>query len=365
MNVSRNNNDAATNPAKDAEMLDVPVAAVIAGRSSRSSSSGGWASVKKVLPEVVVRKSFTGKMAISGSRQKEKFAKRGSDVPPADPENLEKNFDSVSTLGAPSIFQYSSGSWASWKAKRTPAADNEDGEASVLRQEKKANARRECLRAYKSSRRPMTIADLANSRRKAGRQEKDETTEPQVEKSRRISTKMLGRKGTIHRVSEEIKESSSSSHDSSSEMSITIGDLANNHRKAGRQEIHETTEPKIDKSRDPLQKSRHIREGLEASSSSSDEGNDTISALKSVIANLKQKLRRETERVVRLEVELEVANETIRKLSKEGEKRDRASSWGESSTAAYDLYVLKSKIKDLEVKNKALKKQLIEHLSAA
>ena len=87
-----------------------------------------------------------------------------------------------------------------------------------------------------------------------------------------------------------------------------------------------------------------------------------------MIVNLKQKLRRETEKVVRLEVELEVANETIRNMSKE----DGGMEGGEfgnngilqGSTAAYDLYVLKSRIKDLEDKNKTLKKQLIEHLSA-
>lgn len=100
MNALSNNNAAANNPAADEEIFDVPVAAIHAGRSSRSNR--GWSKVKKVLPDVVaVRSSFQGKMAVSGSRQKEQFAKRGSDVPPADPGDLEKNFDSVSTLGAP------------------------------------------------------------------------------------------------------------------------------------------------------------------------------------------------------------------------------------------------------------------------
>ena len=303
MNVSSNNNAAATKPAADTEMFDVPVAAIHASRSSRSN---GWSKVKKVLPDVVaVRSSFQGKMAVSGSRQKEKFAKRGSDVPPADPGDLEKNFDSVSTLGAPSGFHDSNSDGfqhaGAWKSKRSNA--EEDGEDSAVRREKDINKRRENIRADRSSRMSMTIADLANNRRTDGRSERVEKAEPKVERSRRTGTKMFGRNELIRRISE----------------------------------------------------------GMEMSSSSSDEDSDTIGALKSVIVNLKQK-------VVRLEVELEVANETIRKMSKEdggmeGGEFDRNGIL-EGSTAAYDLYVLKSRIKDLEDKNKTLKKQLIEHLSA-
>ena len=318
MNALSNNNAAANNPAADEEIFDVPVAAIHAGRSSRSNR--GWSKVKKVLPDVVaVRSSFQGKMAVSGSRQKEQFAKRGSDVPPADPGDLEKNFDSVSTLGAPSGFHDSNsdGLWNTggvWKSKRTNA--EEDEEDSLVRQEKDTNKRRENLRADRSSRMSMTIADLASTnrnRRTGGRSEKAERiekAEPKFKKSRRASTKMFGRNELIRRISE----------------------------------------------------------GMEMSSSSSDEDSDTIGALKSVIVNLKQKLRRETEKVVRLEVELEVANETIRKMSKEGGGVE-GSEFGnngvlEGSTAAYDLYVLKSRIRELEDKNKTLKKQLIEHLSA-
>ena len=313
MNVSSNNNAAATNPAADTEIFDVPVAAIHASRSSRSN---GWSKVKKVLPDVVaVRSSFQGKMAVSGSRQKEKFAKRGSDVPPADPGDLEKNFDSVSTLGAPSGFHDSNSDGfqhaGAWKSKRSNA--EEDGEDSAVRREKDINKRRENIRADRSSRMSMTIADLANNRRtdgRSGRAERVEKAEPKVERSRHTGTKMFGRNELI----------------------------------------------------------RRIREGMEMSSSSSDKDSDTIGALKSVIVNLKQKLQRETEKVVRLEVELEVANETIRKMSKEdggmeGGEFDRNGIL-EGSTAAYDLYVLKSRIKDLEEKNKTLKKQLIEHLSA-
>ena len=312
MNVSNNNNAAATNPAADTEMFDVPVAAVHAGRSSRNN----WSKVMKVLPEVVaVRSSFQGKMAVSGSRQKEKFAKRGSDVPPADVTDIEKNFDSVSTLGAPSGFHDSNSDGfqhaSAWKSKRSNG--EEDGDDSAVRREKDINRRRENLRADRSSRMSMTIADLSNNRRNGGRSERTERVEkaePKAEKSRRTGTNMIGRNELIRRISE----------------------------------------------------------GMEMSSSSSDEDSDTIGALKSVIVNLKQKLRRETEKVVRLEVELEVANETIRNMSKE----DGGMEGGEfgnngilqGSTAAYDLYVLKSRIKDLEDKNKTLKKQLIEHLSA-
>ena len=318
MNTSSTNNAAATNPAADAEIFDVPVAAVHAGRSSRSNT---WSKVKKVLPEVVaVRSSFQGKMAVSGSRQKEKFAKRGSDIPPADPGDLDKNFDSVSTLGAPSGFHDSNSDLfqnaGAWKSKRTSA--EEDGEDSAVRREKDVNRKRENLRADRSSRMSMTLADLAstnrNHRRAGGRSEnsepKVEKAEGKVERSRRTSTKMLERKELIRRISE----------------------------------------------------------GLEVSSSSSDEDNDTIGTLKSVIVNLKQKLQRETEKVVRLEVELEVANETIKKMSKEGEGTEGGEFGSngivEGSTAAYDLYVLKSRIRELEDKNKTLKKQLIEHLSA-
>ena len=313
MNVSNNNNAAATNPAADTEMFDVPVAAIHASRSSRSN---GWSKVNKVLPDVVaVRSSFQGKMAVSGSRQKEKFAKRGSDVPPADPGDLEKNFDSVSTLGAPSGFHDSNSDefqhGGVWKSKRSNG--EEDGDDSAVRREKDINRRRENLRADRSSRMSMTIADLSNNRRNGGRSERTERVEkaePKAEKSRRTGTNMIGRNELIRRISE----------------------------------------------------------GMEMSSSSSDEDSDTIGALKSVIVNLKQKLRRETEKVVRLEVELEVANETIRNMSKE----DGGMQGGEfgnngilqGSTAACDLYVLKSRIKDLEDKNKTLKKQLIEHLSA-
>lgn len=316
MNTSSNNNAAATNPAADEEIFDAPVAAIHAGRSSRSNR--GWSKVKNLPGVVAVRSSFQGKMAVSGSRQKEEFAKRGSDVPPADPSDLDKNFDSVSTLGAPSGFHDSSEGFqntgGAWKSKRTNA--EEDGEDSVVRREKDVNIRREKPRADRSSRMSMTIADLASTnrnRRTNGRSEKTESVEkagPKVEKSRLTSTKMFGRNDLIRRISE----------------------------------------------------------GLEVSSSSSDEDSDTIGALKSVIVNLKQKLRRETEKVVRLEVELEVANETIRKMSKEdgGMEGGEFGRNGilEGSTAAYDLYVLKSRIRDLEDKNKTLKKQLIEHLSA-
>ena len=108
---------------------------------------------------------------------------------------------------------------------------------------------------------------------------------------------------------------------------------------------------------------RRISEGMEEE--------DKMEAMRLEILDLKAKLEEKEEKMVTMEVELEMALESLREAKEKmaageaaAERVERRASEEASrsshdkSTSAYDLYSLKSRIKELEMENKRLRKQL-------
>ena len=109
---------------------------------------------------------------------------------------------------------------------------------------------------------------------------------------------------------------------------------------------------------------RRISEGMEEE--------DKMEAMRLEIIDLKAKLEEKEEKMVTMEVELEMALESLReakeKMAADKAAADRVerraseemsrSSHDKSTSSAYDLYSLKSRVKELEMENRRLRKQL-------
>ena len=108
---------------------------------------------------------------------------------------------------------------------------------------------------------------------------------------------------------------------------------------------------------------RRISEGMEEE--------DKMETMRLELIDLKAKLEEKEEKMVTMEVELEMALESLREAKEKmaageaaAERVERRASEEASrsshdkSTSAYDLYSLKSRIKELEMENNRLKKQL-------
>ena len=228
------------------------------------------------IPSLVgIRASFAGKMAVSGSLNKDKMSKRDIAVPPCDAEDPEKNWDSVSTIGnqCAELLGGTHGGGAKAPSSGRLAAANHFLEQG-----------------------PNLLDDLM------------------------------------------------------------ADDEANN--------IGSPSSPTTGKA--PTRPSaimRRISEGMEEE--------DKMETMRLEILDLKAKLEEKEEKMVTMEVELEMALESLRE-AKEKKAADEAvadrverrasedvsrSSHDKSSTSAYDLYSLKSRIKELEMENKRLKKK--------
>ena len=221
------------------------------------------------IPSLVgIRASFTGKMAVSGSLNKDNMSRGDIPVPPCDAEVPEKNWDSVSTLG----YQCAELLGATRDDRSKAAGPSGRLEAANQFLEKPPN----------SLLNDLTAEDEANS---------------------------------------------PSSH-------------------AGKA------------SKRPSAIMRRISEGMEEE--------DKMLAMRLEIIDLKAKLEEKEEKMVTMEVELEVALESLREAkAKEKMAADEAAADQVGrrasdgySTSAYDLYALKSRIKELEMENKRMRKQL-------
>lgn len=225
------------------------------------------------IPSLVgIKASFVGKMAVSGSLNKDNMSRGDIPVPPYDAEHPEKNWDSVSTLG----YQCAElpGGTFDGGAKAAPSGRLEAANQFL---EKPPNSLLDELMADGEANSPSSHTGKASKR--------------------------------------------------------------------------------------PSAIMRRISEGMEEE--------DKMEAMRLEIIDLKAKLEEKEEKMVTMEVELEMALESLRE-AKEKMAADKASavrverraseeasrSSNGHSTSAYDLYALKSRIKELEMENKRLRKQL-------
>ena len=235
------------------------------------------------IPSLVgIRASFTGKMAVSGSLNKDKLSSRDILVPPCDAEDPEKNWDSVSTLG----YQCAELLGATRDDRSKAAGPSGRLEAANQFLEKPPNSLLNDLMAEDEANSPPSHAGKASKR-------------PSV---------------IMRRISEACSE------------------------------------------------------GMEEE--------DKMEAMRLEIIDLKAKLEEKEEKMVTMEVELEVALESLREaeakakekmaadeaaadqVDRRGSEEASRSSYDKSTSSAYDLYALKSRIKELEMENKRLRKQL-------
>jgi len=212
------------------------------------------------IPSLVdIRASFVGKMAVSGSHNKD------TPVPPYDVEDLEKNWDSVSTIGnqCAELLGMGGKTSAAWQST---GSDSSHRKTTDLFDELMADGEANKSPPPKASKRPSAIM-------------------------------------------------------------------------------------------------RRISEGMEEE--------DKMESMRLEIIDLKAKLDEKAEAMVKLEVELEMALEDNREAKEEkasceasvgrsdGKASEEASRSSNSKAAsAYDLYSLKSRVKDLEMENKRLKERL-------